>query len=49
MKLIALEHARAALATLPLVYAGLIEFEILPLEPCTGFARLFNDQTDTSS
>jgi hypothetical protein len=36
-----LEAARQALATLPLVRAGLIAFDILPLIPYDGFARLF--------
>ena len=36
------ETARAALATLPLVQAGLITFEVIPLVPYSGFARLFN-------
>ncbi len=35
------ETARAALATLPLVEAGLISFELIPLVPYSGFARLF--------
>jgi len=35
------EEARQALETLPLVQAGLIEFQILPLIPYDGFARLF--------
>ncbi|RJP81748.1 MAG: superoxide dismutase [Candidatus Zixiibacteriota bacterium] len=34
-------EARAALASLPMVQAGLIEFEIIPLAPYPGFARLF--------
>jgi muconolactone delta-isomerase len=33
--------ARQALDTLPLVQAGLIDFEIIPLIPYPGFARLF--------
>jgi hypothetical protein len=37
--------ARAALDTLPLVIAGLIEFDILPLAPYPGYARLFADGT----
>jgi muconolactone delta-isomerase len=37
------EEAEAALATLPLVEAGLIAFEIIPLGPYPGFARLFGD------
>jgi hypothetical protein len=34
-------EARAALATLPLVREGLIAFELIPLRPYDGFARLF--------
>jgi len=37
--------ARAALSSLPLVHAGLIEFEIVPLVPYDGFARLFGNDT----
>ena len=36
-----LEHARAALDTLPLVQAGWIAFDLIPLQPYDGFARLF--------
>lgn len=36
------EHeARDMLATLPLVQAGLISFDLLPLIPYDGFSRLF--------
>lgn len=35
------EEAWEALASLPLVAEGLIEFEIIPLVPYSGFARLF--------
>ena len=35
------DEARAALATLPLVREGLIDFELVPLAPYSGFARLF--------
>jgi hypothetical protein len=35
------EEARAALQALPLVEAGLIEFELMPLKAYDGFARLF--------
>jgi len=38
-----LELARAALATLPLVSHGLIEFELVPLRAYPGFARLFGE------
>ena len=34
-------EASAVLATLPLAKAGLITFDIIPLRPYTGFARLF--------
>ena len=36
-----LDEASAALRELPLVQAGLIEFELVPLRPYPGFARLF--------
>lgn len=36
-------EARAVLATLPLVEAGLIAFEVIPLVAYPGFARLFAD------
>jgi muconolactone delta-isomerase len=35
------ESARKALASLPLVRHGLIEFELIPLVAYPGFARLF--------
>ncbi len=35
--------ARAAVDSLPLVAAGLIDFELVPLRPYPGFARLFRD------
>ncbi len=34
-------EARAVLASLPLVVAGMIEFEVLPLQAYSGFGRLF--------
>lgn len=34
--------ARAVLATLPLVRERLIDFELVPLAPYPGFARLFS-------
>jgi muconolactone delta-isomerase len=40
-----LEEAQRLLSSLPLVRAGLIEFEPIPLAPYDGFARLF-DRTD---
>jgi muconolactone delta-isomerase len=36
-----LDHARALLATLPLVREGLIGFELIPLRAYPGFERLF--------
>jgi hypothetical protein len=36
-------EAKLILASLPLVKAGLITFEIIPLIPYPGFARLFGE------
>jgi muconolactone delta-isomerase len=36
-----LAEADAALASLPMVSGGLIEFEVIPLRAYPGFARLF--------
>jgi muconolactone delta-isomerase len=41
MECASVEEAERALATLPLVKAGLISFELMPLVPYPGFARLF--------
>jgi muconolactone delta-isomerase len=38
------EEAQSVLAALPLVKAGLIAFEIIPLVPYDGFARLFSEE-----
>ena len=38
------EEAHQVLATLPLVQAGLIEFEVILLVPYPGFERLFGTQ-----
>jgi muconolactone delta-isomerase len=38
-------EAHAALNTLPLVKEGLIAFEVIPLAPYPGFARLFAQET----
>lgn len=35
--------ARAAVDSLPLVAAGLIDFDLVPLKPYPGFARLFRE------
>lgn len=40
-----IDAARAALQTLPLVQASLIDFNLLPLIPYDGFARLFTSQS----
>jgi hypothetical protein len=37
------EDAKQRLSELPLVSAGLIEFEFIPLTPYAGFSRLFAD------
>ncbi len=39
-----LDDAQAALNTLPLVERGLITFELIPLAPYDGFARLASEQ-----
>jgi muconolactone delta-isomerase len=36
-----IEEARRFLSSLPLVAAGLIDFEVIPLVPYDGFVRLF--------
>jgi muconolactone delta-isomerase len=36
------ERARSQLSSLPLLQAGLIDFEIIPLVPYPGFGRLFS-------
>ncbi len=36
-----LEEAENTLASLPLVEAGLISFDVIPLAPYPGFSRLF--------
>ncbi len=38
-----LAAARAVVDSLPLVAAGLIDFELVPLKPYPGFARLFRE------
>ncbi len=38
------DEARDVLATLPLVRAGLIAFEIIALRPYPGLARLFSEE-----
>ncbi len=37
------EEAHVVLNTLPLVKEGLITFEVIPLVPYSGFARLFGE------
>jgi len=36
-----LDHCRAVVARFPLVREGLISFDLIPLAPYDGFARLF--------
>lgn len=36
-------EAQQVLETLPLVQAGLIRFDVIPLVPYTGFGRLFKE------
>ena len=38
-----INEAQETLASLPLVQAGLITFDMIPLIPYPGFARLFGD------
>ena len=38
------EEAEELLTTLPLVEQGLIEFELIPLRPYPGLARLFRER-----
>ena len=37
------EEAKGLLDTLPLVKAGLIAFDVIPLVPYSGFSRLFGE------
>ena len=37
------KEAEQVLGTLPLVQAGLIRFDVIPLVPYTGFGRLFEE------
>jgi hypothetical protein len=39
-----LAAARAAVDSLPLVAAGLIDFDLVPLRPYPGYARLFREE-----
>ena len=38
------DEANRVLCTLPLVKAGLITFDVIPLKPYPGFARLFAEE-----
>lgn len=40
------EEAEGILATLPMVKNGLIEFELVPLKPYPGLARLFDSEKE---
>lgn len=39
-------EAGEVLQTLPLVAAGLIRFDVIPLKAYPGFSRLFSEETD---
>lgn len=39
-----LDEAQSILSTLPLVAEGLITFDVIPLAPYPGFARLFAEE-----
>ena len=39
-----IEEAGQVLSTFPLVMAGMIEFELIPLVPYDGLARLFTEE-----
>jgi hypothetical protein len=43
-----LDEARQILETLPLVSEGLITFELIPLKPYPGYARLFNPKVEVN-
>jgi hypothetical protein len=43
------EEAHNLLASLPLVEAGLIDFDLVPLAPYDGFARLFGGRENGTS
>jgi len=40
-------EAQLLLQSLPLVKEGLICFEVIPLKPYSGFARLFENEAQT--
>lgn len=42
------DEARSVLSALPLVQAGLITFELIPLAPYPGFSRLFKQRAGVS-
>jgi hypothetical protein len=44
-----LVEAQATLDQLPLVRAGLIDFDLVPLKPYPGFARLFTPSQEARS
>ena len=44
-----IEEAQAVLATLPMVKEGLIDFELIPLKPYPGLARLFENDKEIGS
>jgi len=42
-----LQEAKKTLDSLPMVHTGLIDFELIPLKPYPGFARLFDNDKET--
>jgi muconolactone delta-isomerase len=44
LECVSVEEADQMLASLPLVKAGLINFDVIPLVPYSGFSRLFSRQ-----
>jgi hypothetical protein len=49
LECVGIKKARRLISTLPLVAAGLIAFEIIPLAPYDGLARLFEKGSNSSS
>ena len=42
-----LQEAKKTLDSLPMVHNGLIDFELIPLKPYPGLARLFDNDKET--
>ena len=48
LECVCVQEAREVLDTLPLVEAGLIAFDLIPLKPYSGFSRLFAEAPGTT-